>query len=166
MADDINQMLKDPEVLRELIMDHYRYPHNHGLKGGDGYKRIHMASASCIDDLTVECKVEDGVFQGIDFDGVGCTISTASTSMMTDLLVGKTVDEARDIMDNYFRMVNHQPYDAEKLGEAVAMQNVWRQANRINCATIGWRAVKQVLDNKVEDNGNSGLKGRADEESR
>ena len=65
--------------------------------------------------------------------------------MMTDLLVGKTIDEAKVIVDNYFHIVNAEPYDADKLDEAVAMKNVWRQANRINCATIGWRAIRQMI---------------------
>ncbi|MBQ1319315.1 MAG: SUF system NifU family Fe-S cluster assembly protein [Solobacterium sp.] len=143
---EYKNLLDDPEVLRELIMDHYKYPHNHVLKEGAGYKKIHMASASCIDDITVQADIENGIIKDINFAGIGCTISTASTSMMTDLLVGKTIAEAKDIVDNYFRMVNAEAYDADKLDEAVAMKNVWRQANRINCATIGWRAMRQMIE--------------------
>lgn len=146
-----NNLLDDPEILRELIMDHYKYPHHHELKQLEGYKLIHMASASCIDDISVEAKIEDDVIQDINFSGIGCTISTASTSMMTDLLVGKTIPEAKEIIDEYFQMVNGLAYDADKLEEAVAMKNVYKQANRINCATIGWRAMKQMLEEREEN---------------
>ncbi|MBQ6450774.1 MAG: SUF system NifU family Fe-S cluster assembly protein [Solobacterium sp.] len=140
------ELLTNPDILRELIMDHYQYPHHHILVSDDSYRSLHMASESCIDDITVQTKIEDGRFKDIRFDGVACTISTASTSMMTDLLIGKTLDEARVIVDNYFQMVSGKEYDADLLEEAVAMKNVYKQANRIKCATIGWNAVKQVLD--------------------
>lgn len=146
-----NDLLNDPNVLRELIMDHYQYPRHHQLTNADGYKMIHMASASCIDDITVECKIENDVIKAINFAGIGCTISTASTSMMTELLIGKTTGEAKELIQNYFNMVNAREYDAESLGEAVALKNVYRQANRINCATIGWRAVEQMIEESEKE---------------
>ena len=75
-----SDLLNDPMVLRELIMDHYQYPHNHGLVTNDaGYLSRHMASDSCIDDITVQSKIADGRVQDVRFDGTACTISTAST---------------------------------------------------------------------------------------
>lgn len=140
-------LLADPEVLRELIMDHYQYPHHHALKNDDpAYRSVHMASDSCIDDITVQSVIEDGVIKDIRFDGVACTISTASTSMMTDLLRGKTVEEAKKIIHEYMAMTDGKPYDADILDEAVAMKNVYRQANRIKCATIGWKAIAQMIE--------------------
>lgn len=139
-------LLTDPEVLRELILDHYQYPHNHSLKKDPSYRSVHMASDSCIDDITVQSEIKDGKIDDIRFDGVACTISTASTSMMTDLLKGKTIPEAKKIIDNYMAMVDGKEYDADLLDEAVAMKNVYRQANRIKCATIGWKAMKKMID--------------------
>ena len=132
---EVENFINDPQILRELIMDHYQYPHNHKLVKDDRYLSVHMASDSCI-----------GVIQDIRFEGVACTISTASTSMMTDLLKGKTLDEARVIIQNYFAMIHEQPYDPELLQEAVALKNVYKQANRIKCATIGWDAIEQMID--------------------
>ena len=142
---DYLEMLEDPAVLRELIMDHYKYPHNHSLVDDMRYRRAHMSSESCIDDITVQADIEDGVIKDIRFDGVACTISTASTSIMSDLLKGKTVEEASDLINEYMNMVDGKEYDAAKLEEAVAMKNVYRQANRIKCATIGWNAMKQMI---------------------
>ena len=142
----MNRLLDDPMVLRELIMDHYEYPHNHKLTEDPKYHRIHMASESCIDDIHVQADIEDGIVRDVRFDGVACTISTASTSIMTELVKGKKVEEARKIIDNYFAMIDGQPYDEELLDEAVCMKNVGKQANRIKCATIGWNGLKALLE--------------------
>ena len=142
----MSDMLKDPTILRELIMDHYQYPRNHGLVDDSSYASCHMASDSCIDDITVQSKVVEGLIKDIPFDGVACTICTASTSMMSELLKGKTTDEAKKIMDNYFNMMEEKPYDEDMLEEAIAMCNVHKQANRIKCATIGWKAMKKMME--------------------
>ncbi len=143
---EFESMLEDPQVLRELIMDHYKYPHNHKLVEDARYHKAHMASESCIDDITVMADIEDGVIKDIRFDGVACTISTASTSIMTDLLKGKTIEEAKSLIDEYMNMIDGKDYHAERLEEAVAMKNVYKQANRIKCATIGWNAMKQMIE--------------------
>lgn len=142
----MNSLLDDPAILRELIMDHYQYPRNHKLKEDDTYASVHMASDSCIDDITVQVKFNGQVIEDICFDGVGCTISTASTSMMSELLIGKTMEEANHIIDTYYDMIHEKEYDPEVLQEAVALKGVAKQANRINCATIGWKAVRQMID--------------------
>ena len=92
----------DPMLMRQIIMDHYDYPRNKELTDNKGYMSRHMASDSCIDDITVQTKISDGKIDDIRFDGVACTISTASTSIMSELLKGKTTQEAKEIMDNYF----------------------------------------------------------------
>ena len=139
-------LLADPEVLRELILDHDQYPHHHKLMSDGTFRSVHMASDSCIDDITVQSVIENGVIQDIRFDGVACTISTASTSMMTDLLIGKTVSEAKEIIHEYMKMTDGKPYNEDLLDEAVAMKNVYRQANRSKCATIGWKAISQMIE--------------------
>ena len=143
---EFESMLDDPQVLRELIMDHYKYPHNHSLTDDMKYRKVHMSSDSCIDDITVQSDIEDGVIKDIRFDGVACTISTASTSIMSDLLKGKTLAEAKAIVEQYMNMVDGKDYDADVLEEAVAMKNVYKQANRIKCATIGWKAIQQMIE--------------------
>ena len=142
----------DPDFIRALIMDHYQYPHNHSLTQDSGYLSKHMASDSCIDDITVQMKVEDGVIKDLRFDGVACTISTASTSMMSDLVIGKNIAEAKDIINEYMNMIENKEYDPDKLNEAVAFKNVYKQANRIHCATIGWDALKQMIDESENKN--------------
>ena len=148
---EFETMLEDPQVLRELIMDHYKYPHNHSLTEDMKYRKVHMSSDSCIDDITVQSDIEDGVIKDIRFDGVACTISTASTSIMSDLLKGKTIEEAKAIVEQYMNMVDGKEYDPSVLEEAVAMKNVYKQANRIKCATIGWKAIQQMIEESEAD---------------
>ncbi len=149
----MSDLLKDPMVLREIIMDHYEYPRNHELSDDCRYCSVHMASESCIDDIKVQALIENGVIEDVQFDGVACTISTASTSIMSELVKGKTVEEAREIMDNYYSMIDNQDYDEDILQEAVAFQTVGRQANRIKCATIGWNGLKQLIEESENKDG-------------
>lgn len=140
----------DPQLMREIIMDHYEYPRNHSLVENSKYLSKHMDSDSCIDDITVQVDVEKNVIQDIRFDGIACTISTASTSIMTELVMGKTLEEAQEIVKNYFAMIDEKDYDEDLLEEAIAFKNVGKQANRINCATIGWKALRQIIEESEE----------------
>lgn len=141
MADYFN----DPLFLRQIIMDHYEYPRNHHLTDESGYQTEHMAADSCIDDIKVQLKMNGDIIEDILFDGVACTISTASTSIMTELLKGKSKEDAWEIIEDYKDMIALKPFDPDKLQEAVAFKNVGKQANRIGCAMIGWRAIESLL---------------------
>ncbi len=139
-------IFNDPSFMQAIIMDHYRYPHNKRTVEDESYKSIHMDSDSCVDDIYVYLKVENNIVKDVAFDGIACTIATSSTSIMTDLVIDKTVDEARNIIKNYLAMINHEEYDEDLLEEANVFQNTYKQANRIKCATIGWQGLKQLLD--------------------
>ena len=90
----------NPELIREVIMDHYEYPRNKKLKKDPSYTSVNLDSESCIDNIDLEVKIEDGIIKDICFDGVACTISTASTSIMSELLKGKNIEEAKIIIEN------------------------------------------------------------------
>lgn len=141
----MSDYMNDPMVLRQILMDHYEYPRNHKLSNDPAYMKRHMASDSCIDDIVVESKINNGIIEDIRFDGVACTIATASTSMMSELLSGKTIEEAKVIIENYHDMIDQKEYDEELLQEAVALHTVGKQANRIKCATIGWKAIEEMI---------------------
>ena len=138
--------LDSPEMMRAIIMDHYEYPRNKKLKGEVGYLKVHMDSESCIDDIYIEALIENGVIKDVCFDGIGCTISTASTSIMSELMKDKTIEEAQKIINNYLKMINMEEYDEDLLEEAVVFKNTGRQANRIKCATIGWNGMQELID--------------------
>ena len=99
-------------------MDHYEYPRNKKLKNDSNYTKVNLDSESCIDNIDLEVLVENDVIKDICFDGVACTISTASTSIMTELLKNKTIAEANAIIDNYLNMLYGKEYDEDLLEEA------------------------------------------------
>lgn len=136
----------NPELIREVIMDHYEYPRNKGLKNDSSYIKVNLDSESCIDNIDLEVSIVDGIIKDICFDGVACTISTASTSIMSELLKDKSIDEAKVIIDNYLAMLHGESYDEEVLEEANAFVNTSKQANRIKCATLSWNGLKEIID--------------------
>jgi len=141
------RFLDDPMFLRDIIMDHYESPRNHKLVQGDStYYQINMDSATCIDNIDVQLKMEEDVIKDIRFDGEACAISTASTSIMSELLKGKSVKEAKAIIDNYLNMIYEKEYNPDILQEAIAFKNTHKQANRIKCATLGWIAVTKLIE--------------------
>ena len=97
--------LDDPMIMREIIMDHYQNPRNHGLVDDDSYQKVNMDSSTCIDDIDVQAKFNGDVVEDVRFDGEACAICTASTSIMTELVKGKTKEEAAHIVDNYMHMI-------------------------------------------------------------
>lgn len=148
--------IKDnPMMLREIIMDHYQHPRNKKEIDDSRYITIHMDSASCIDDIYIHLLVENDIVKECFWHGNSCAISAASTSIMTCLIKGKSLKEAKNIMDNFNRMINSKSYDENVLGEAIAFINTNRQPSRIGCATIGWRGFNQALD-KLEKIKNEG----------
>ena len=145
----------DSMMMREMMMDHYDNPRNKEEVKDSRYKSIRMNSSSCIDDITVQVLLDKDVIKDVKWFGTACVISTAATSVMSELVKGKTLKEAADLMDNYMKMFESQPYDQDKLQEAIIFQNVGRQASRIGCATIGWRGLFQAA---VKEDGKEGDK--------
>lgn len=142
--------LDDPMIMREIIMDHYQNPRNHGLVDDDSYQKVSMDSSTCIDDIDVQAKFNGDVVEDVRFDGEACAICTASTSIMTELVKGKTKEEAAHIVDNYMHMIYEKEYDPELLEEAIAFKNTHKQANRIKCATLGWTGFLKLLEGSEE----------------
>lgn len=135
-----------PLQMREIIMDHYDHPlHKKRPDNLDGYLAVHSNSVNCIDDIDVFLLVDDGVVTDCAFDGIACAISTASTDIMCDLVIGKKIDEAKRIIEQFFNMIYEKQYDDTLLDEAIAFQNTYKQAARIKCATIGWNALSDLF---------------------
>ena len=138
--------LNDPMIKREIIMDHYENPRNKGLVDDPRYLKVNMNSESCIDDIDIQILVEGNIIKDFRFDGVGCTISTASTSILSELVIDKSIEHAYEIIKNYNDMIKELSYDEELLQEAVVFKDVSKQANRIKCATIGFNGLLELLD--------------------
>ena len=136
------------DMMRSIIMDHYSNPTNKHEPNSDKFEKIHMHSDNCIDDLNIFLLVENNIVKDACFEGVACTISTASTDIMCDLLKGKNIEEAKYIIKQYDNMIHEQPFDEEVLEEAIVFINTSKQAARIRCATIGWNAADAILKGK------------------
>ncbi len=135
----------DKGFRREIILDNYKYPRNHGLISDKLYNEYHAASDSCIDDIYVQIKIINDIIEDVRFDGHACTISTASTSIMTDLVKGKNINEALKLIDNYRMMLEGREYDQSLLFELEAFEELNKQANRINCGLIGVEAIRELI---------------------
>ncbi|MDY2888834.1 MAG: SUF system NifU family Fe-S cluster assembly protein [Candidatus Caccosoma sp.] len=138
--------LNDPMIKREIIMDHYENPRNKGLVDDPRYLKINMNSESCIDDIDIQILVENNIIKDFRFDGVGCTISTASTSILSELVINESVEKAYEIIKEYDNMIKELPYDEMLLQEAVVFKDVSKQANRIKCAMIGFNGLLELLN--------------------
>lgn len=140
-------------LYRQVIMDHYKNPKNKGLKNTDPYHLVHLTNPSCGDDLRVEIIVNNGIVEDVRQDGKGCSICLSSASVMSDLLKGKTVNEAENLIEDFYSMVKGEDVkDEEALGEAIAYAGVREFPARIKCATLAWKCVEKAID-EVENNG-------------
>ena len=129
-------------------MDHYSNPRNFREEKDPAYKTVYMDSTSCIDKIYVQAKIENDILVDVCWHGVGCAIAKSSTSIMSELLLGKTIEEANEIITNYLAMIQEKDYDPDLLEEAIVFMNTSRQAARIKCATIGWNGMSQILEAK------------------
>ena len=138
-------MIEDKEMQREIILDNYQNPKNRGLVSDSSYIIENTNNESCIDNIDIQMKVDNGVIVDIRFDGEACAISTSATSIMIRSLIGKKVDEVKKILINYQNMINEEKYDSELLGELNVYDNICKQPNRKNCALLPSVAIDKML---------------------
>lgn len=136
----------DPILKKEIILDNYQNAFNRGLVDDESYIKIHSHSDSCIDEVDIMFKIEDGIIKDIRFDGEACAISTSATSIMIKKLIGKNKSEVLNILNNYENMLNERKYDEEVLGELNVYDEISKQPNRIRCASLPFDSLRKVLD--------------------
>lgn len=102
---------------------------------------------SCGDEITISMRVRDGIIEDIAFLGDGCMISIASTSIMIDMVKGKKVEEAKEFVDIFIRMIKREATEDEiqKLGEGLVFQNIQNMPARVKCATLSWHTLNEIL---------------------
>lgn len=136
----------DSNLRREIILDNYQEPMNKGLIADDSYIKVNTSSDSCIDNLDFMIKVSDNKIVDIRFDGEACAISTSASSIMIRSLIGKSIDEVREIITNYKNMIQEEEYNSEVLGELNVYDEICKQPNRKNCALIPSKAMEKLLE--------------------
>ena len=133
-------------LYQEVILDHYKRPHHKGLVPGD--IQVHHINPSCGDEVTLSLKIVGDKVAEITWDGVGCSISQASVSIMSDLLINKKIAEAEKILDSFVSMMQSKGADQgdEIIPEdGVALAGVSKYPARIKCALLGWMAYKDAV---------------------
>ena len=133
-------------LYQEVILDHYKNPQNKKLSATYD-AQVHHVNPSCGDEIDLNITIKDGRVEAITWDGVGCSISQASVSILTDLLIGKSIDGAYKIYDEFVALMQSKGTvqgDEELLEDAVALAGVSKYPARIKCALLGWMAFKDA----------------------
>ena len=134
------------QLYRQVILDHSSHPHHHGTLANSSQK-VELHNPTCGDIVTVEVKLKDKVIEDIAFSGHGCSISTASASMMTDAVIGKTLEEASHLSELFSDLVQGKEVDASALKDGAMLGGVAKFPARIKCATLAWKALDQIITN-------------------
>ena len=143
-------------MYQEIILDHYRHPHNKGLR--EPYDaQVHHVNPLCGDEVTLRVALKDAggepAVADVSYEALGCSISQASTSVMADMVIGRTVAEAMAVSDEFLRLMQSRGEgepDEEVLGDAVAFEGVSRYPARIKCALLGWMAWKDATTQALD----------------
>jgi len=133
-------------LYQEVILDHYKNPQNKKLSPTYD-AQVHHVNPSCGDEIDLNITIKDGVVSAITWDGVGCSISQASVSILTDLLIGKSIVQAYEIYDEFVALMQSKGTvtgNEELLEDAVALAGVSKYPARIKCALLGWMAFKDA----------------------
>ncbi len=133
-------------LYQEVILDHYKNPQNKHL-ASDNDAQVHHVNPSCGDEITLGVKLDGNMVVSVNWDGVGCSISQASASIMSDLLAGKSLDQANALSETFLHLMQSkgsEEGDPEVLEDAVALAGVSKYPARIKCALLGWMAFKDA----------------------
>ncbi len=136
------------DVYNELIMEHSMNSYNKKkLDRCDFCEKGH--NPNCGDEITLELKLNGNIIEDMAFSGHGCAISQASTSIMIDTLKGKTIEEAKEIINTFIEMIKREETNEEKLKkleDAIAFRNVSNMPARVKCALLAWHTIEEILN--------------------
>jgi nitrogen fixation protein NifU and related proteins len=137
------------QIYQEVILDHYKHPHHRGLREPFG-AQVHHVNPTCGDEVTLRVALSDDGDQiaDISYDGQGCSISQAATSVLTDQVIGQSVPQALDTVAAFTEMVSSRGAvegDEDVLGDGIAFAGVSKYPARVKCALLGWMAFKDAL---------------------
>ncbi len=134
------------DLYEEVILDHNRNPRNF-LKKPDGTNReAHGFNPLCGDEFALHLVVEDGIIKDVGFEGAGCAISTASASLMTEAIKGKTEEEAYALFDKVHKLLRQEDSSAD-VGKLAVLAGVHAYPARVKCATLAWHTLHAALKN-------------------
>lgn len=140
----------DQNLKRTIILENYQEPKNRGLVNDDSYILVNTNNESCIDEINLMVKIENGIIVDAKFDGEACAICTSSTSIMIETIIGKTLEEAKNIYTNFVKMLDEKEYNPEILENAIVYDDIYKQPNRKKCALLPWWGLEKVVK-KIEE---------------
>jgi nitrogen fixation protein NifU and related proteins len=141
----------EDELYKQIIMEHYKSPkHKEKMENPD--KEQEGVNRSCGDEITIFLKLDGDIIKEATFDGVGCSISQASASILTDVITGKKISEAKDIIKKFKSMLlrGEDPHFTEEESDLEALEGVKRYPIRLKCALLSWNTLEQMLDEDKE----------------
>jgi nitrogen fixation protein NifU and related proteins len=136
----------EEQLYQEIILEHYKRPHGRGLRSPYAGEAHHV-NPTCGDEVTIRVAVADGAFADVSYDGMGCSISQASASVLHDLVSGASAVSASRVHDAFVELMAGRGQvepDEEVLGDAVAFAGVARYPARVKCALLPWMAFKDA----------------------
>ena len=134
-------------LYQDIILDHYRAKHHSGLREPYSVEVTHV-NPSCGDELVLRVDADGQTILDVSYEAEGCSISQASTSVMTDLVISGTFDEALNLYDGFLAMLEGQgsvELDEDTYGDAIAFNGVAQFPARVKCAMLGWAALKDAI---------------------
>ncbi|MFZ2510106.1 MAG: SUF system NifU family Fe-S cluster assembly protein [Gordonia sp. (in: high G+C Gram-positive bacteria)] len=139
------------QMYQDVILDHYKHPHGRGLRAPYD-AQVHHVNPTCGDEVTLRVSVVDDAIADVSYDGQGCSISQASTSVLFDQIIGLSVDEALAAVESYSAMLTSRGADLgdeDVIGDGIAFSGVSKYPARVKCALLGWLAFKDALAQSV-----------------
>ncbi|MGV9711219.1 Fe-S cluster assembly sulfur transfer protein SufU [Gordonia sp. NPDC003424] len=141
------------QMYQDVILDHYKHPHGRGLREPFDAE-VHHVNPTCGDEITLRVTLSDDghTVWDVSYDGQGCSISQASTSVLHDQLVGQSVDSAMAMLDSFNAMMTSRGKDTgdeDMIGDGIAFAGVSKYPARVKCALLGWMAFKDALAQTV-----------------
>ena len=137
------------DLYQETILDHSKRPRNFHVMA-DANRHAEGYNPLCGDKLRLYLKVENDIVQDASFEGSGCAISTASASLMTESLKGKTREEALKLLDKFHDLLTTDAAAGKDLGKLVVFCGVRDYPARVKCATLAWHTLKSALNDSAE----------------
>ena len=134
-------------MYQDIILDHYREKHHSGLRQPYDAE-VHHVNPSCGDELTLRVHVDDGKVADVSYQAQGCSISQASASILSDLAIGRPIDDTLALYDDFVAMMEAQGVgtpDEDRLEDAIAFEGVAQFPGRVKCAMLAWSALRDAL---------------------
>ncbi len=140
-------------LYQEIILDHYKHPRHDGLR--DPFEaEVHHVNPTCGDEVTLRVHLTDGVVEDVSYDAIGCSISQASASVLTELVIGKKIDDAMAIHQDFLTLMQGRGEvepDEDVLEDAIAFAGVAKFPARVKCALLSWMAWKDATVQTLEE---------------